>query len=272
MDRASFSSLALVAILTLGALAGAARAATPEEREQARQHYESATRKYDTGRFEDAAAEFQQVFDLIGDPALLFNIAQSYRLAQKPDKALLFYRSYLRRAPDAASRVEVEKRIAELTEILKRQPPPPEPTPREAPPPARLDAPPVPAAAAATTPPPQSREPAPHAERRALRIAGLTLSAVGLAGLVVGAAMTGVGAAAANDLTHAASQHAEFTPALRDAESRLALAQPLSIAGWVVGGAAAVAGVALVVAGRHRPERAVRVGLHATGVSLAGRF
>jgi len=257
MARASFPSVALVAILTLGLLAGRSSAATPEEREQARRHYESATRKYDTGRFEEAAAEFQQVFDLIGDPALLFNIAQSFRLAQKPDKALLFYRSYLRRAPDAASRAEVEKRIAELTELVRRQPPPAPPparAPTEAPPPARLvpRSPPPAAVALTTTMPPPVRAPWRAVDRRPLRVAGIALVAVGVAGLAVGAAMTGVGAAAANDLTHAAAAHVEFTPALRDAESRLAFAQPLSLAGFVVGGAAAVAGVALVVVGRRR--------------------
>lgn len=273
-----FSSLAVLLVVISSTFA---RAATPDQREQARQHYESATRKFDTGRYDEAAAEFEQVFDLIGDPALLYNIAQSYRAAKQYDKALLFYRSYLRRNPDASNRAEVERRIDELGDLVaqqqkqqqqqrqqqQRQAAPPPPRPQPPPPPAVVVHQPTPTATTTAPPPPPPRH-----HRRTLRIAGLSLCAVGVAGLALGGAMTGVAVSASNDLSRAARNHGEFTTSLADTQSRGNLAETVSIVGYAVGGAAALTGIALTVIGYH-PERApVTVGVSGTGVFARGRF
>ena len=51
----------------------------------------------------------------IGDVS---DIAQSHRLASRPEKALEFYRLYLEKSPDAKNRPEIEERIATLEKQL----------------------------------------------------------------------------------------------------------------------------------------------------------
>jgi hypothetical protein len=94
----------------------------------------------------------------------LFNIAQAYRLAGDHSNALQFYRSFLRRVPDAPNRTVIEARIAELKKLIeeedanKKAPPEgatamPLPT-ATAPASAVAPAPPAPLAVVATAPPP----------------------------------------------------------------------------------------------------------------------
>jgi len=45
---------------------------------------------------------------------LLYNIAQCHRMLGHVDEALIFYKNYRRRAPGAANREEIERRISEL--------------------------------------------------------------------------------------------------------------------------------------------------------------
>ena len=51
----------------------------------------------------------------------LYNIAQCYRILNKNEEALSFYRSYLRRAPEAPNRAEVETKITALQEAIATQ-------------------------------------------------------------------------------------------------------------------------------------------------------
>jgi hypothetical protein len=50
----------------------------------------------------------------VQDPPFLFDIAQCHRKLGNNKEALGFYRSYLRVAPNASNRAEVQKRISEL--------------------------------------------------------------------------------------------------------------------------------------------------------------
>ena len=96
-------------------------------------HYERGTTMFDLEKYVEAAGEFERAYELKQNPAFLFNIAQAYRLAGRPDKAVGFYRSYLRRLPNAANRAEVEARIVEMEKLAKAPPPgkPPAEKPRE---------------------------------------------------------------------------------------------------------------------------------------------
>ena len=80
-------------------------------KESAKELFERATVQFRVGHFDAAAADYARAYELHHDPVLLYNVAQSYRLANNPDKALFFYRSYLSTVPDAANREEVEGRI-----------------------------------------------------------------------------------------------------------------------------------------------------------------
>ena len=88
------------------------------ETEIARRLYESATRHFDLTEYDAALNDFKEGYRHKDDPVFLYNIAQCYRLLNQNDDALKFYRSYLRRAPNAPNRDEVEHRIATLQESI----------------------------------------------------------------------------------------------------------------------------------------------------------
>jgi tetratricopeptide (TPR) repeat protein len=69
---------------------------------------------YELGRYPDAIDAFTRAYQASGKPALLYDLAQAYRMSRAPEKALPLYRAYLRQSPRAANRDEVERRIAEL--------------------------------------------------------------------------------------------------------------------------------------------------------------
>jgi tetratricopeptide (TPR) repeat protein len=89
-----------------------------ENTEAARRLYESATRHFDLTEYEAALNDFKEGFRHKDDPVFLYNIAQCYRLLKQNEEALKFYRNYLRRAPNAPNRDEVERRIAALQESI----------------------------------------------------------------------------------------------------------------------------------------------------------
>lgn len=80
----------------------------------AKAHYGRGTSFYNLGRYSEALAEYEAAYLAVQDPPFLFNIAQCQRKMGKNEEALAAYRSYLRVAPNAPNRTEVQKRIAEL--------------------------------------------------------------------------------------------------------------------------------------------------------------
>src|SRR3954471_13384809 len=116
-----------VALFALAALVPLAARAEPTEaqKREAKELNEKATRLYEVGRYGEHIEEYQKVYLLVEDPVLLYNIAQSYRLWGKPEDSARFYRNYLRRAPNAPNRADVEKKIADqekLAEERRRSP------------------------------------------------------------------------------------------------------------------------------------------------------
>jgi iron complex outermembrane receptor protein len=104
--------LFLAAVLTL-AWAGSARA-EDQATEQARQHYESGTRHYDLGHWDDAIADFEKAYEMRPDPSFLYNLAQTYRRKGDPKRALDLYKNFLRKDPKSPQRADVEEKIAVL--------------------------------------------------------------------------------------------------------------------------------------------------------------
>lgn len=113
-------TFALVSVLVLVGAVAAAKP-TPDEAAMAREHYKRGTTLYDLGKYDEAIVEFQQAYEIKDDPVLLYNIAQSFRLASKYSEALRFYRTYLRRAPKAPNRDEVETKIADMENLIAQQ-------------------------------------------------------------------------------------------------------------------------------------------------------
>jgi tetratricopeptide (TPR) repeat protein len=119
---------------------------------EAKQHHAEGSKLYDLAEYEAALREFKEAYRAIGDPAFLFNIAQCHRKLGHAQDAITFYRNYLRRAPHAANRAEVERLIGELERT------PAAPLPAEAP-----AAPAPPPAAPPAAPPAPALAPAPAA-------------------------------------------------------------------------------------------------------------
>jgi hypothetical protein len=90
---------------------GVARA---DDKEAARQAYIEGTRLYDLADFNAALQSFKKAYLNYEEPAFLFNIAQCHRALGDKGEAIRFYRTYLRKVPNAANHVEVEKIIANL--------------------------------------------------------------------------------------------------------------------------------------------------------------
>ncbi len=87
----------------------------------AREHFRKGSVLYDLQRYSEAAREYEMAYEAKDDPALLFNIAQAYRLGLEYQKAIGYYRAFLRRNPNAGNRDEVLARIAEMQRIVDDQ-------------------------------------------------------------------------------------------------------------------------------------------------------
>lgn len=99
----------LAAVLALGA--APARA---EDLQRAKQMFQQGAVFFDLGQYDQAIEAWQRGYQDKQDPGFLYNIAQAYRLAGDPRKAILFYKSFLRNSPKAPNRGEIEERIAAL--------------------------------------------------------------------------------------------------------------------------------------------------------------
>jgi tetratricopeptide (TPR) repeat protein len=88
--------------------------AGPNE-DAAREAVKKATVAYNLGQYEASTVQYEEAYRLVQDPSLLYNIGQSYRMANKPDKATTAYKAYLRTAPDdAPAREQAQKKLDEL--------------------------------------------------------------------------------------------------------------------------------------------------------------
>ena len=113
----------LVPMLTTALPARAAQAMqlSPQQKQDVRLHYDRATRAYDLNKYQEAIDEYQKVYEIDGDPVMLYNIGQAYRLNDQPQESIHFYRRYLQRSPEAKNREAVEQKIAALEKIVAEQ-------------------------------------------------------------------------------------------------------------------------------------------------------
>ena len=213
------AELFLSAILIGFGLSGRA-AAADSATEEARQHFLKGQQLFDVGRWDDAAAEFEQAYAARSDPTFIYNMAQAYRRKGDAKRALELYKNYLIKAPKSPQRVEVEERIATLQRQIEEAErtarssapapvhapaPVSPPAPAPAPAPEPVAAPPLPAQAAEPAPPPPTPPPAPAepvaaaapayvqapaapspSPGKGMRVAGIVLGAVGVAAVGAG--------------------------------------------------------------------------------------
>jgi tetratricopeptide (TPR) repeat protein len=127
-----------------------------ESSSEGRKHLKLANALAGEGDCAAAIEEYTKAFELLDDPAVLFNRAECYRRTGDAENAVDDYRAFLDKVPSTPSRAAIEAKIVALEA--------PEPTPREKPaaePPVPPPPPPPPKVAEAPAPPPP---PAPRPE------------------------------------------------------------------------------------------------------------
>src|SRR5579863_8554536 len=124
------SILPVLPVLALVALTLAGGRAVADDASEAKTHYQKAMAHYALGEFKEAAQEYEAAYKAKQDPALLYNAAQSHRLAGENQKALLLYRNIVKLYPTSKYAAESRDRIDKLEQaIATTNSPPNEPAP-----------------------------------------------------------------------------------------------------------------------------------------------
>jgi tetratricopeptide (TPR) repeat protein len=170
---------AVRALLLVGlALPGLARA----DVDAARDHFKRGLALFGLDDYEGAIREFEAGYKEEPKAEFFYNLGQSHRLAHHPQKAVEFYRKFLRGVPRTPYRAEVEGYIEQLERELAAPPPPA----AKAPLPSSATVAPVAAAPAAVAVAAPVAAPAPAARRSRWRLwTGLGVSLAVVAGVAV---------------------------------------------------------------------------------------
>ena len=117
----------LTAVVLVGAGAGTAEAKSKlskADKEAAKAAFKTGSIAYDGGDFETAAAQYKIAYDLTMDAALLFNLAQAYRLGGQRALAIDAYTTWL----DGQAKLKkkqrdlgIEKEVQGHVETLKAE-------------------------------------------------------------------------------------------------------------------------------------------------------
>jgi tetratricopeptide (TPR) repeat protein len=122
MNRGLLLSLLLVSFSAL--VWSSTASAGPGDKAKARAYHKAGKKAYAAGDFEEAAKSFSAGYTLDPKPGFLLNIAQSYRKADKPKKAIHYYEEYLRLKPSSRLRPQVEELIREIRQEMEAAPAP----------------------------------------------------------------------------------------------------------------------------------------------------
>jgi tetratricopeptide (TPR) repeat protein len=276
------AALLLAPLLVVLSRAGAAVAAeepgrpqlTDEQKQKAKESFEKATRLYNLGKYGEAIDEYENAYLISADPVMLYNIAQCHKQNNQPEEAIRFYKNYLRNAPNASNRNDVEKRIAEMERLAEERrrtgaapppvttAPPPvvtvSPTPPVTTPPSSVGQPPPPP----TTPPPVTpdttptpspqvgigdtapRPEEPHKRSKALPVTLLIASGAMIATSVVFGA---IAAQKAKDVEKRADAHTKFDADAQKLEKDGKTASAIAVISGLAGAAVGVTGIVLLV-------------------------
>jgi tetratricopeptide (TPR) repeat protein len=224
--------------------------------------FEKGKAAYRLGEFDEAIAAFREGYRLKADPVFLYNIALAHRGKEDFEKAIFFYQSYLREAPDAANRVAVEAKIAELQRAVGEKQRAAESPPK------------TPLAPDAPVPEPRVVEPPPSPppkNRRRWVIAGAAVGGAGLVSTVVGTVLLVQASATQRDVDEAAAMHRPWTDELADRDAAARRNTTLGIVAVGVGGTLLIAGGVAVLLGS-RQGRRTEVVPTGNGVAVRGTF
>jgi len=118
----SWSAVVIVVsavVLVAAPLVHAQPASNPVGSRDAQQLLQEATAAFGLGRYAEAAEKYEGAFSLRPDPALLYNAAQSYRLAGIKTRAVELYRNYLRLYPQAPNAADARTHVASLQKAIE---------------------------------------------------------------------------------------------------------------------------------------------------------
>jgi hypothetical protein len=287
---------AMIAATAVFLFAAASRA---DKRDDAKALFDEGEKAFDVGRFEDAATRWIAAYELVGNPTLLYNIAQAYRLANSYDKALQFYQAYLRRVEKTKVRAEVEARMIEMRKLgdLQRKsneaPPqgtiPDDPsthgTTTDKPPQQHVDTPqnnpttasPQPQAVPSHAPEPQPVVEDPHT-KATYRYAGYGLAALTVVSLAVAGAMSGLASSANSDVQNTAKNGGTFGPTQQSEDKNGPIYNAVGPTFYAVAGLAAVGTGVLLYLGFRQPAATQHAQIvpflspSSGGVAVMGRF
>jgi tetratricopeptide (TPR) repeat protein len=275
----------ITAIFALAASTGSARESHAQSRgkQTAESHYDKGMKAYTLGHFPEAIEEFEKAFELRSEPIFLYNIAQSHRQSNSPQRAIFFYRRYLEADPNVKNRAEIEKRIKDMEMQLNAQKEHPGATPGATMTTAPGSAQPAaPSSAPAPQPVPVAVQPSPAPEAtvqtpqptpsenqgRGLRIAGIATASVGVAAVAAGVVF-GLHASSLRDEAYKGTYN----------DSKLQDSKSFRTLQWVslsVGGAAVVTGGVLYYLGLSAKDAPVAfapvVAPGTGGAAIFGRF
>jgi tetratricopeptide (TPR) repeat protein len=96
-------------------------AAAKGSKEAARAAFKQATQHFNLGEYGDALDAFKEAYRNFEDPVFLFNIAQCQRMLGNKQEAVRGYRTFLREAPDAPNRAEVQALVSNLEQQLRTE-------------------------------------------------------------------------------------------------------------------------------------------------------
>lgn len=265
--------LAIVLVCALATAAAAQPAKVdPATQAKAQKLFDDGQASYQQGKYLAAIDLFKNAYDLVRDPVYLFNIAQSYRKVADCVPAHDYYVQYLTADPNAPNKDKVQQWIFELRPCVDKA--------RER----ELDA-----KRAAEDEDHRHRD-AEAAQRKidepqepvetevdrggAMRITGIVLAGAGLLGIVIGATYGVKGNSVQSDIDDKCTapntclwDSAEIQALHSDGES----ANTRAKIGYIGGGVALVAGVALYMVGRTRVET-VMITPHAGGATVGASF
>lgn len=261
--------------------APAGSAPSDADKEAARKLVIEANAALDAKQHDRAIERYQRAYDLTLHPLMLFNIAQAHRLAGRADAALTFYEHYLKDDPNGSEAAGARLRVEELRaagatvrpELIK-------PAEAGAPPAVSQDVPPpvgaTPAVMPALQPGGTDRTDTVGRPGRTLRLTGIAIGGVGLAGVAVGGyfglKMRGIRSDAEADVEGGAMQGELEARYLEDGNDAARMAN----IGFAVGGALIVGGAVTYWLGL-RKDRAAEatawapvVGPGFTGIAFTG--
>jgi tetratricopeptide (TPR) repeat protein len=109
-------------VLLLALLVSRIAVAQEDKTKEAAAKYESGMAHYHLGEWDAAINDWQAGFRARPRPEFLYNIAQAYRAARRPERALQFYQSYLTMQPDAPNADAVRRIMEQLRRDIAQHP------------------------------------------------------------------------------------------------------------------------------------------------------